>query len=546
MRRFLIPALLVTVGVLAGIEAAGGAIIRGTDGPDRLSGTARPDELYGRGGNDRLDGRGAADLVDGGPGRDRLFGRAGGDRLITSGDRGADVVRCGIGRDIVNAGIGDRVAPDCEVVSRQLSWDAEWNSLAQHETQVEPDSFAYGRTMVAVFQSGRYLGGGAATIGFATTRDGGRSWRSGLLPGLTMFSPSPRSGPAVSDPVVAYDAVHRWWLASSLGDNGGVAELLVSRSRDGLRWSLPVRAARSAADEYDKEWIVCDNWRSSRFRGRCYLSYMNFATDLIETRRSLNGGRTWSDPVGVALNRRPAIVNGVQPVVRPNGDLVLVFAVFGAIDLAANEIAAARSTDGGLSFSAPTRVSSLYEAEPIGVRAPPFPSVDVDAGGTVYIAWSDCGYSEGCAGKIMLVRSRNGATWGEPAPVPTEQDGASLDHFLPGLAVDPESSGGNARLALLYHTLSEPGFCQPGDWCQSVDVGIVVSSDAGATWTRPQRLNAASMPLTWIAETSLGRMLGDYVSTSWLRGRPVPVFALASAPSGGVFHEAIFAGTRNR
>jgi hypothetical protein len=48
----------------------------------------------------------------------------------------------------------------------------------------------------------------------------------------------------------------------------------------------------------------------------------------------------------------------------------------------------------------------------------------------------------------------------------------------------------------------------------------------------------------WTAETSLGRMLGDYVSVSWLRGRPVPVYSLATAPSGGLLRQAIFAGTR--
>ena len=49
---------------------------------------------------------------------------------------------------------------------------------AQHESQVEPDSFTFGSTTVAVFQTGRYESGGSAALGFATSRDDGLTWRS--------------------------------------------------------------------------------------------------------------------------------------------------------------------------------------------------------------------------------------------------------------------------------------------------------------------------------------------------------------------------------
>jgi len=98
---------------------------------------------------------------------------------------------------------------------------------------------------------------------------------------------------------------------------------------------------------------------------------------------------------------------------------------------------------------------------------------------------------------------------------------------------------------VLYHTLKTPVGCDPVFTCPSgVDVGLIVSRDAGKTWLRPQRLNAQTMPLQWIADGGNGRFLGDYVSTSWVRGRPVPVFALTSAPSGGLLHQGMFASTR--
>ena len=536
MRRFLSAALLVSMGLTA-IQAASGTIFHGTRGPDRLSGTAQADELYGRAGNDVLEGRGARDLLDGGPGRDRLSGGARADWLITSGDGRADTVQCGGGRDVVNADLADVVRPDCEVVSRQLSRDLDRESEGQHETQVEPDSYSFGSTIVTVFQSGRFLDGGAANIGFATSRNDGRTWRSGVLPGLSFFSTPPGSSFAVSDPVVVYDAAHRWWLVASLDYDG----LLVSRSRDGLTWDLPVRAARDLAGQYDKEWITCDNWRSSRFRGRCYLSYMNFAQDLVETRRSTDGGRTWSAPATVDPGRPDAGVNGVQPVVRPNGDLLLVYTVFGATSQRADEIAAARSTNGGASFGLPVQIAPLHDPGSSWVRAPPFTSVDADAQGTVYVTWSDC---DQCEEDIVLAQSRNGVTWTEPVGVPTGGSESSLDYFLPALAVDPATAGRKARVAVLYYSLNPPNVCNPVGICLAADVALVTSSDGGTTWTPPQRLNAVSMPLNWLADTSLGPMLGDYFSVSWVRGRPVPVFSLATEPSGGLFHQATFATVR--
>ena len=46
--------------------------------------------------------------------------------------------------------------------------------------------------------------------------------------------------------------------------------------------------------------------------------------------------------------------------------------------------------------------------------------------------------------------------------------------------------------------------------------------------------------MSGIARTSLGSMVGDYISTSFAGGRAVPVFVLASAPTAAL-HEAAFA-----
>jgi hypothetical protein len=80
----------------------------------------------------------------------------------------------------------------------------------------------------------------------------------------------------------------------------------------------------------------------------------------------------------------------------------------------------------------------------------------------------------------------------------------------------------------------------------SMALGVARSSDGGRRWSRPQRLTAQPMRAAWLPETTLGRMLADYVSISFSRRRPVPVFALASEPRGGLRRQAIFATTRLR
>src|SRR3954466_6581026 len=92
----------------------------------------------------------------------------------------------------------------------RVSTDPFTNTDSQHATEVEPDTFASGSTVLAAFQVGRFFNGGASDIGWARSTDGGATWdTSSFLPGLT-FNAGPFADPhspfeRVSDPSVAYD-----------------------------------------------------------------------------------------------------------------------------------------------------------------------------------------------------------------------------------------------------------------------------------------------------------------------------------------------------
>jgi hypothetical protein len=423
-----------------------------------------------------------------------------------------------------------------QVSLTRVSTDPYVNPSSQHETQVEPDTLAWGTTMVATFQTGRFADGGASNAGWATTTDGGTSWSHGFLPGTTTFATPAGAYDRVSDPVVAYDAKHGAWLIATLAIAGpGLqgAAILINRSVDGgLTWGNPVVASSATgSSDYDKNWVVCDNTATSPHYGNCYLQWDDFGDEnRIDMSTSTDGGVTWGTPQQTA---GAAVGIGGQPVVQPNGTVIVPMA-----NADETGIVAFHSSDGGASWSAAQAVATVpSHTAGGGLRTSPLPSAEIDGSGTVYVAWQDCHFEPGCsANDIVWSSSADGTTWSAPARIPIDPVSSGVDHFIPGLAVDPASSGAGARLGLTYHYYPDTN-CTAD--CQ-LYAGYVSSVDAGANWSAPLRL-AGPMSLDWIASTTQGPMVGDYISTSFLGGTPRTVIAVATAPSGPALDEAMYA-----
>jgi hypothetical protein len=98
---------------------------------------------------------------------------------------------------------------------------------------------------------------------------------------------------------------------------------------------------------------------------------------------------------------------------------------------------------------------------------------------------------------------------------------------MPTIGVEPRTG----RLAIAYYVIRADG----------IDAELVTSAD-GARWSAPQRLNPRRMSLAWMPETTLGRMLADYIGVTWARGRPLVIYALASPPRNDKLRQAIYAG----
>jgi hypothetical protein len=419
----------------------------------------------------------------------------------------------------------------------RVSTDPFTNTTSQHATELEPDTFAHGATVVSAFQVGRFFNGGASDIGFARSGDGGVTWAHGFLPGLTFNSGATNSPfERVSDASVAYDAAHGVWLISSIPllPSTSVPTVFVSRSTDdGLTWGPPVSIPPPVAKtvDLDKNWTACDNHPASPFYGHCYTELDNFgAGDLELMSTSTDGGLTWSTPIPTAGHDKGL---GGQPIVQPGGTVIVPFEALNG------KIEAFKSTDGGQSWTRGIEVSSIrFHPVAGGLRTSPLPSAEIDARGTAYVAWEDCRFRARCfANDIVFSQSTDGVHWSDVARVPIDPVTSTVDHFIPGLAVDPATSGAGAHLALTYYfypTAACGGACR-------LEVGYISSPDGGAHWGAATQL-AGPMALSEIAQTSQGPMVGDYISTSFSGGLATTVIAVGhEQPTASSFDEALYA-----
>jgi hypothetical protein len=412
----------------------------------------------------------------------------------------------------------------------QVSSDPYTVSPGQHATEVEPHMMANGHTLVAAFQTGRISPGGATAIGWATSTDGGITWSHGFLPGLTSGE---GSGPydAASDPTVAYDAKHGVWMIASLPLSSTLQTpaVVVSRSTDGLSWQNPV-SVDTAAESSDKNWIVCDSWPSSPHYGNCYVECddpLNHGEILMST--SSDGGLTWGVPLPTA-----DLAQGIggQPLVQPNGTVV--------VPVETTAMSAFSSNDGGLSWTASVTISNIqFHAEAGGLRSGPLPSAAVDGSGTVWTVWEDCRFRPACStNDLVYSTSTDGVTWSAVTRIPIDDTSSTVDHFIPGVGIDPTTSGAAAHVGLHYYYYSQSA-CTVST-CQ-LFVGYISSATGGSTWNAPAALTGP-MLLTWLPNSQNGLMVGDYIATVFTNGVPHGVFAVASMRSGTTYSEAVYTG----
>src|SRR5258708_5686391 len=220
---------------------------------------------------------------------------------------------------------------------------------------------------------------------------------------------------------------------------------------------------------------------------------------------STDGGATWS---AKKTTGGSGFGNGGLPMVQPNGTVIVAID-----DQFLSSVQAFKSTDGGSTWTAPVTVAFINEHTVAGsMRALPLVAAQMDAAGKVYIAWADCSFRAGCSSNdIVISTSTNGTTWTAPSRVPIDLVTSTVDHFTPGFAIQPGTSGSTAHLALTYNFFPKAS-C--GSTC-SLGVGFVSSRNGGTTWSSAKTL-ASGMNPNWLPSTTSGQMVGDFMTASFI------------------------------
>jgi hypothetical protein len=409
----------------------------------------------------------------------------------------------------------------------KIATDPFTNSTSQHKTIVEPDSYSFGSTIVSAAQEGRFFDGGASDIGFATSTNNGTSWTSGVLPGITGFTNPPGPYARVSDPSVAFDARHGVWMVSSLALNSSVSGVAVIASRStngGLTWGNPVTVhAAGAGEDLDKNWTVCDNTTTSPFYGSCYTEWDDFGHgNRFRMAFSRDGGLTWT----LSTTPNQGVIGG-QPVTLPNGNVVV------PLDSAdETQLGRSVSTNGGVSFGTAFVITNITAFnDPGNIRSGPLPSAEISGDGKIYVVWEDCRFRANCyTNDLVYTTSTNGTSWTAVQRIPIDATNSTVDHFIPGVGVDRNSSGASIRVGVTYYYY--PQVSCTFSTCQ-LRVGFIKSSNGGSTWNAAIDV-AGPMTMSWLPNTSQGRMVGDYISTSYnSSGLAFGFFARAFAPTSG-------------
>lgn len=419
---------------------------------------------------------------------------------------------------------------------------------AQAETQTEPylavnpDDPEH---LIAGWQETRFTDGGARALGFATSTNGGRSWTEGRVPMLTSVDGG--SWAKASDPWPAFGpdgvAYYNSLLISSAGI-GGLNAIGISRSDDGgFTWGDPVEVFRSSADFNDKNSMVVDTAAASKHRGNVYVTWDinvagqgSFTSQRMVAARSTNGARSFKKPKTL----RDSFTNiGIVPRVGPDGTVYAIWSSALSSGDANLSIVFARSTNGGRTWSRPTKIADHLGLGVAGYRSGTIlPSFDVDpTDGTLYVAWPDSRFT-GVDQAAISVSTDGGASWSEPARV--NDTPATSPVFTVGVAAN--ASG---EVAVGYYTIH-----RDTSVTTAVDYQINVSADRGASFGSGIRATRKSFNANAAAK-SVGvasvNFLGDYVG---LAGAGDQFFALwtatdkASRIGSGRQPDIFAAGTR--
>jgi hypothetical protein len=241
----------------------------------------------------------------------------------------------------------------------------------------------------------------------------------------------------------------------------------------------------------------------------------------IVCERSTDGGHTWPGTPQAISPPAQRLVIGVH-VVADTRDANTFYAAWteyfsGIVNgTGTNTIQVAKSTDGGMTWSAPVTASTFIPLPNVfprqSFRNLTIPIMAVGPTGEVYLTYADYNAlragtpdEDGLQADIKLVKSLNGGTsWS--APVRVNQDQTNADQFQQYVKV---TSRGQLNVSYFDRRLDRPNLpAHPGNFF--IDTFLSRSNDDGATWKDSRVSHDSWDPSINPPISGSGEFIGDY------------------------------------
>ncbi len=360
--------------------------------------------------------------------------------------------------------------------------------------------------------------GGANINKIYITTNGGINWTQKSLTSSTFG--------VWGDPSVIYDRmgnVYYGHLSYTPSPGYWIDRIVVQKStNNGSTWNEGTGIGYNSPKEQDKEWLAIEH-QNNQYRDNIYVSWTEFdnygSTSSLDSSRilfsrSTDGGLTFSNPVKVSDRSGDCIdedntVEGAVTAIGPNGELYISWS--GPLGIMFD-----KSTNGGVTWGVDIFVSSQpggwdYAVPGIN-RCNGLPVTACDTShspyrGNIYVNWSDQRNGTDNTDIFLSKSTDGGNTWSAPKKV--NNDNTSRHQFFTWMAIDQKTG-------TLYFVFYD----RRNTTASYTDVYLGISRDGGETFENHLISQSSFNP-------NAGTFFGDYTNIAawdrivrpiWMRG----------------------------
>jgi hypothetical protein len=381
--------------------------------------------------------------------------------------------------------------------------------------------------LVGAWQQDRWSNGGARGVLLGVSQDGGHTWSTAMVPFSRCTGGDAANGgdfERATDPWISFSpsgiayALALVFSGQTLAP-GSSSAMRAARSVDaGVSWSAPQTLIVDGAQFFNDKGSITADPTDARYVYAVWDRLTNANQSATMFVRSTDGGITWETARAIYDPGASNQTIGNIIVVLPDGTLENVFTEFDAAPGAAASLRAIRSTNRGLTWSAPIQIADELS---IGAYDPntgaairdgsDLCSVTVDTAGVIYVVWQDARFSGGLRDGVAMSRSTDGGlNWTAPVQI---NAAPATQAFVPVVQVRADGVVGVTYFDFRNNT-SDTRTLLTDYW--------IVSSTNASAWTELHVTGPFDLD---IAPQAGGLFLGDYQSLGSVGTTFLPFFA---------------------